>query len=50
MKEKLDSGILCTTYMSTNAQVANVLTKSVDNPIFQTLIGKVEIGNIYSPT
>lgn len=32
IKEKLDNSLICTLYMSTNSQLADVLTKCVNNP------------------
>lgn len=34
IKEKLDNGLICTSYMSINPQLEDVLTKSVSNSIF----------------
>lgn len=48
IKEKLNNRLICTSYMCINSQPKNVLTKSVSNPTFQTLIGKLGIDNIYS--
>lgn len=36
--------------MPTNLQLANMFTKGLSNSIFQTLVGKLGIENIYSPT
>lgn len=32
IKEKLDSGLLCTPYISTSGQLADILTKGLRNP------------------
>lgn len=32
IKDKLDSGLLCTPYISTSGQLADILTKGLRNP------------------
>ena len=49
IKEKLDSGLICTPYVSTNGQLANVLTKGLNNVVFQGLISKMVMKDAYSP-
>jgi len=49
IKEKLDSGLICTPYVSIDGQLANILTKGLAATIFQTIIGKLGMSNIYSP-
>lgn len=48
IKEKFKSKLLCMSYISTNYQRADMLTKGVSNTTFQTLIIKLKIDNIYS--
>lgn len=48
IKEKLDSGLICTPYMSTASQFAYVLTKDLNNSGFQIVITKLRMDNIYS--
>lgn len=48
MIEKFNNSIIYASYMFTNSQLADMLTKSVSNLAFQTLIGKLMIENIYS--
>ena len=48
IKEKLDSGLICTHYMSVNSQLVDVLTKGLSNPMFQTIITKLGMDNVYS--
>ena len=49
IKEKLDSGLICTPYVSTEGQLADVLTKGLTGHMFQRIVGKLGIENIYSP-
>ena len=46
IKEKLDSGLIYTPYVSTGGQLANVLTKGLASTQFQEIIIKLEIDNI----
>ena len=41
LKEKLDSGLICTPYVSTGSQLADVLTKGLANVTFQAIVGKL---------
>ena len=50
IKEKLDSGLICTPYVSTQNQLADILTKSLDCINFERIISKLGMENIYSPT
>lgn len=45
-KEKLDSGIICTLYISTHEQHIDILTKELGGPIFQRLIFKLGLEDI----
>ena len=49
IKEKLDSGLIYTPYISTNRQLANILTKDLNGTKFQASISKLGMKNIYSP-
>ncbi|BAT82399.1 hypothetical protein VIGAN_03241200 [Vigna angularis var. angularis] len=50
IKEKVDEGLLCMAYVPSRQQVADVLTKGLNSPIFQDLISKMGMTNIYSST
>jgi len=50
IKEKLDNGLICTPFVSTKDQVADVLTKGLPNNMFQDLISKLGMEDIHSPT
>ena len=49
IKEKLDSGLICTPYVLTIGQLANVLTKRLSSANFQTIISKLRMEDTYSP-
>ena len=49
IKEKIHSGEVCITYLPTRQQVADVLTKSLNRNMFEELIGKLGLINIYTP-
>ncbi|KAG4193611.1 hypothetical protein ERO13_A07G233250v2 [Gossypium hirsutum] len=49
IKEKIHSEEMCITYLPTRQQVADVLTKSLSRNMFEELIGKLGLINIYTP-
>ncbi|KAK0580519.1 hypothetical protein LWI29_002881 [Acer saccharum] len=49
IKEKLDSGLICTPYVPTKGQLADVLTKGLNSGAFQDIISKLGMTNAYSP-
>ena len=49
-KEKLDSGLVCTPYISLERQLADILTKWLTTQPFQTITNKFGMKNIYSST
>ena len=49
IKEKLDSGLICTPYISSSNQLADVLTKGLPTLNFQEITSKLGMENIYSP-
>lgn len=38
IKEKLESGLICTTYVFTHGQLADVLTKGLNSSVFQSFV------------
>jgi len=48
-KEKLDSGMICTQYESTQNQLAHILTKGLNCINLETIISKLGMGNTYPP-
>lgn len=49
IKEKLDSGLICTPYVSTHGQLADILTKGLSSSVFQSFVSKLGMVNTYSP-
>ena len=49
IKEKLDSGLICTPYVPSLGQLADILTKGLCTPNFDRIICKLGMDNIYSP-
>ena len=49
IKEKLDSGVITTTYIPSEHQLADVLTKGLPKDRFSQLTCKLEMIDIHSP-
>ena len=49
IKEKIEDGTICMTYVPTTKQAADVLTKGLPRPLFEKLIDKLGMFNLYSP-
>ena len=49
IKEKLDSGLICTPYVSTHGQLADILTKGLSSSVFQSFVSNMGMMNTYSP-
>ena len=49
IKEKLDSRLICTPFVSTKGQLVDMLTKGLNSIAFQSIIGKLRMDNIYLP-
>ncbi|KAK2984412.1 hypothetical protein RJ640_009912 [Escallonia rubra] len=49
IKEKLESGLICTPYISTEGQLADILTKGLASSAFYRIVSKLGMENIYSP-
>ena len=50
IKEKLGANIICTPFVPTTQQVANILTKGLHKPVFKHLTNKLGMIDIYAPT
>ena len=50
IKEKVEDDTICMVYVSTNKQVADVLTKALSRRSFEQLIDKLSMFNLYNPT
>lgn len=49
IKEKLEEGIICTPYVPTKEQLADVFTKGLTKTTFESLTDKLGLCNIYKP-
>ena len=49
IKEKLESGLICTPYVPTRHQLADVLTKGLSGDVFHESISKLGMEDLYSP-
>ena len=49
IKEKLDSGLICSPYVPTGHQLADVLTKGLCSNVFHKNISKLGMEYLYSP-
>lgn len=50
IKEKIEEGTICMTYVPTTRQTADVFTKGQPQQLFEDLISKLDMINIYNPT
>ena len=48
IKEKLDNDLICTPFVSTENQLANLLTKGLPGAIFQKITSKLGMEDIHS--
>ncbi|RVW57717.1 Retrovirus-related Pol polyprotein from transposon RE1 [Vitis vinifera] len=49
IKEKIDNGLVCMTYIPTEEQVADVFTKGLHKRQFDFLVGKLALEDIFKP-
>ena len=49
VKEKLESGLICTPYVPTGEQLAEILTKGVQNPVFKNTLDKLGMKDLLHP-
>jgi len=47
--EKFESGLICTPFVSTQDQLADILTKGLHSITFEGIVSKLGMKNIYSP-
>ena len=50
IKEKIEKGIICMTYIPTREQLADIFTKGLQKSSFEDFICKLDMINIYDPT
>ena len=49
IKEKLSSGVICTSFVKTNGQLADVLTKSLGSRPHHYILSKLGMRDIFAP-
>jgi len=49
IKEKIESGPICIPYVPTGEQLADILTKGVQNPSFKGILDKLGMKNLFHP-
>ena len=50
IREKVEEGIICLTFLPTHLQAADVLTKALLKLAFESCISKLDMISIYDPT
>ena len=50
IKEKLEEGLICMSYIPTKEQVADILTKGLPKKQFDKLVSKMAMEDIFKPT
>ena len=50
IKEKIDKGTICITYVPTSEQATDLLTKGLGKSLFEKLVGKLGMYDLYRPT
>ena len=50
IKDNVENEIVCLTYIPTQQQPADVLTKGLSRQIFEECVSKLDMINIYDPT
>ena len=50
IKEKIEKGTICMTYIPTREQLAYIFTKGLQRSSFEDFICKLDMVNIYDPT
>ena len=50
IKEKIEKGTICMTYIPTREQLADIFTKGLQRSSFEDFIYKLDMINIYDPT
>jgi hypothetical protein len=47
IKEKIKSGLICIPYVPIGEQLADILTKGVQNPLFKGILDKLGMRNLF---
>ena len=49
IKERIENGVICMTYVPTTQQIGDILTKGLSKQSFEDLVDKLGMMDIYSP-
>jgi ATP sulfurylase len=49
IKEKLESGLICTSYVPTGEQLVDILIKGVQNHVFKNILDKLGMKDLFHP-
>ena len=49
IKEKIDSGVICMSYIPTTNQVSDILTKGLPRVQYENLVSKLSMNDIFMP-
>ena len=49
VKEKLENGVICIPYVTSEGQLADFLTKGLSSPTFHSILSKLGMEGIFSP-
>jgi len=50
IKERIEEGTVVMSYVPTTEQAVDILTKGLSRPLFEKLVDKLGMYNLYSPT
>ena len=50
IKEKIDSELICTSFVASKLQLVDVFTKGVQNLTFNSMVSKLGMEDIFEPT
>ena len=50
IEEKIEDGTICIPYVSSTEQTADILTKGLHRPIFEKMVYKLGLFDVYNPT
>ena len=47
IKENIDSGLICTSFIASKLQLFDVFTKGVQNPTFNSMVSKLGMKDVF---
>ena len=50
LKKKIDGRLICTPFVASKLQLVDAFTKGVQNPTFNSMVGKLGMEDIFEPT